>query len=70
MNQKLKYSGLLVILLVFAAVSVLANSLHAASAERINNDYAHNHITALYKGSDKQVCGLHLCAPGENPRNP
>ncbi|MBI3639299.1 MAG: hypothetical protein HY223_03190 [Thaumarchaeota archaeon] len=70
MNQKLKYSGLLVILLVFVAVSVLANSLHEASAAKISEDYAHNHITALYKGTDKQVCGIHLCAPGENPRNP
>lgn len=68
MNQKARHLGLLVALLL-AVVSVSVTQLNAASAEKINEDYAHNHITALYKGSDKQICGLHVCGPSEIPKN-
>lgn len=68
MNQKTRRLGLLVALLL-AVVLVSVTQLNAASAEKINENYAHNPITALY-GPYKQICGLHVCVPSEIPKNP
>jgi len=68
MNQR-TYLGLIVVL-AFAAVLVFASLAPVASAARIDEKYAHNHITSLYKGSYKQICGDHPCKLGESPENP
>ncbi len=68
MNQR-TYLGLIVVL-AFAAVLVFVSLASVASAARIDEKYAHNHITSRFYGTDKEICGLHVCAPGEIPQDP
>lgn len=66
----MRHMSLLATLLVLVIVSAVTNSMHYANASRIDNNYAHNPVTSLYKGTYKQVCGDHVCKPGETPKNP
>ncbi len=60
MNQKMKYVGLIAILVVFA-VSVTSNFAPASALEK--GQGANRHSTALY--DPYLVCGDHLCLPHE-----
>ncbi len=64
MNQKLRYVGLVAILII--AIALVSNFGEAAALQKSYG--ANRHSTALY--DPNLVCGDHVCGPYEVPHPP
>ena len=60
-EMKAKTAAMLAVLLLFAFVPVAYAT--ASSEWEIDHDYDHGHNTAGHPGHE--ICGTHICKPGE-----